>query len=54
MIPRIRLSEQGPEFSRLVYGTWRLLADADGAIEHVMCRARGDRHCQWRAEWRRR
>jgi len=31
-----------------------LLADADGAIEHVMCRARGDRHCQWRAEWRRR
>ncbi len=31
-----------------------LLADADGAIEHVMCRTRGDRHCQWRAEWRRR
>jgi predicted hydrocarbon binding protein len=31
-----------------------LLADADGAIEHVMCRARGDRHCQWRVEWRRR
>ncbi len=30
------------------------LADADGAIEHVMCRARGDRHCQWRSEWRRR
>ena len=31
-----------------------LLADTDGAIEHVMCRSRGDRHCQWRAEWRRR
>ncbi len=31
-----------------------LLADADGAIEHVMCRSRGDRHCQWRTEWRRR
>ena len=31
-----------------------LLADTEGAIEHVMCRARGDRHCQWRAEWRRR
>jgi predicted hydrocarbon binding protein len=31
-----------------------LLTDVDGAIEHVMCRARGDGHCQWRAEWRRR
>lgn len=31
-----------------------LLVDADGAVEHVMCRTRGDRHCQWRAEWRRR
>lgn len=31
-----------------------LLADVDGAIEHVMCRARGDRHCQWRVDWRRR
>jgi len=31
-----------------------LLADADGAVEHILCRARGDRHCQWRAEWRRR
>lgn len=31
-----------------------LLVDADGAIEHVMCRTRGDRHCQWRADWRRR
>lgn len=30
------------------------LADADGAVDHVMCRARGDSRCQWRAEWRRR
>ncbi|MEQ1692909.1 MAG: hypothetical protein ABMA00_16590 [Gemmatimonas sp.] len=31
-----------------------VLADADGAVEHVLCRARGDARCQWRAEWRRR
>lgn len=31
-----------------------LLADADGAVEHVMCRSRGDSRCQWRADWRRR
>jgi predicted hydrocarbon binding protein len=31
-----------------------LLADADGAVEHVLCRSRGDARCQWRAEWRRR
>lgn len=31
-----------------------VLADADGAVEHVMCRTRGDVSCQWRAEWRRR
>lgn len=31
-----------------------VLADADGAVEHVMCRSRGDAKCQWRAEWRRR
>lgn len=31
-----------------------VLADADGAVDHVMCRTRGDAHCQWRAEWRRR
>ncbi len=30
-----------------------VLADTDGAVEHVMCRARGDAHCQWRADWRR-
>jgi predicted hydrocarbon binding protein len=30
-----------------------LLADADGAVEHVMCRSRGDARCQWRADWRR-
>ena len=32
----------------------RLLSGDEGAIEHVMCRTRGDRRCQWRAEWRRR
>gem|GEM_PF-243082 len=31
-----------------------LLAQTDGAVEHVMCRARGDATCQWRSEWRRR
>lgn len=30
-----------------------LLIQAEGAIEHVMCRARGDLRCQWRADWRR-
>lgn len=32
----------------------QLLADADGAVDHVMCRSRGDASCQWRADWRRR
>ena len=31
MISRIALSPTGPEISRVVYGTWRLLDDADGA-----------------------
>jgi len=31
-----------------------VLADADGAVDHVACRARGDARCQWRSEWRRR
>lgn len=31
-----------------------LMADADGAVDHVMCRTRGDSSCQWRADWRRR
>lgn len=31
-----------------------LLAAADGAVDHVMCRTRGDARCQWRADWRRR
>lgn len=29
MIPRVSLSPQGPDFSRLVYGTWRFLDDAE-------------------------
>ena len=28
MLPRIRIAPNGPEFSRLVYGTWRILDDA--------------------------
>ncbi len=31
MIPRVPLAPQGPEFSRLVYGTWRVLDDAASA-----------------------
>lgn len=31
----------------------RDLAAVEGAVEHVQCRARGDRACQWRVEWRR-
>lgn len=30
------------------------VADADGAVEHVLCRARGEARCQWRTDWRRR
>jgi hypothetical protein len=30
------------------------MADTDGAVDHVMCRMRGDASCQWRADWRRR
>ncbi len=31
MISRNRIAPHGPEFSRLVYGTWRILDDADKA-----------------------
>ncbi len=31
----------------------QVLANADGPVEHVLCRSRGDAKCQWRAEWRR-
>lgn len=31
-----------------------LLTGSDGPVDHVMCRARGDSSCQWRADWRRR
>jgi predicted oxidoreductase len=27
MIPRVRIAPHGPEFSRLVYGTWRIIDD---------------------------
>lgn len=30
------------------------LAGADGLVEHVACRARGDGSCQWRTDWRKR
>lgn len=39
MLPRLRLAPAGPEFSRLAYGTWRLLNDA----EHPTPRALHDR-----------
>lgn len=29
MLPRLRLAPAGPEFSRLAYGTWRVLNDAE-------------------------
>lgn len=31
----------------------QVLANFEGAVEHVLCRSRGDAKCQWRAEWRR-
>ena len=37
MIPRIRLAAQGPECSRLAYGTWRLLADPASATPRALC-----------------
>ena len=30
------------------------LAGAEGLVEHVACRARGDASCQWRTDWRKR
>ncbi len=30
------------------------LAGAEGLVEHVACRARGDSSCQWRTDWRKR
>ncbi len=35
MIPRTRLAPNGPEFSRLVYGTWRILDDA-ASTDHLL------------------
>lgn len=37
MIPRIQLSPNGPDCSRLVYGTWRLLADPANATPRAIC-----------------
>jgi predicted oxidoreductase len=37
MIPRIRLASHSPEFSRLAYGTWRLLAAAAAATPRALC-----------------
>ena len=36
MIPRVPLAPQGPEFSRLVYGTWRVLDDAASATSESL------------------
>ncbi|MEP6762974.1 MAG: hypothetical protein ABJB66_01625 [Gemmatimonadaceae bacterium] len=30
------------------------LVGADGLVEHVACRLRGDHSCQWRTDWRKR
>ncbi|MGV3709089.1 MAG: hypothetical protein ACO1Q7_09625 [Gemmatimonas sp.] len=30
------------------------LVGAEGLVEHVACRARGDNSCQWRTDWRKR
>ncbi len=30
------------------------LVGAEGLVEHVACRARGDASCQWRTDWRKR
>ncbi len=38
--PRLRLSPDGPEFSRLVYGTWRLLNDLTATPEDLLLRLR--------------
>jgi predicted oxidoreductase len=39
MVPRAKLSPRGPELSRLVYGTWRLLDDpATATPEHLLRR----------------
>ena len=39
MVPRAKLSPRGPELSRLVYGTWRLLDDpASATPEHLLRR----------------
>lgn len=34
-IPRIRLAPNGPEFSRLVYGTWRILDDSGATSQEL-------------------
>ncbi|OAI58077.1 hypothetical protein AYO49_01480 [Verrucomicrobiaceae bacterium SCGC AG-212-N21] len=34
-LPRIRLAPNGPEFSRLVYGTWRILDDAGANAQEL-------------------
>lgn len=38
MIPHVNLSPQGPSVSRLVYGTWRLLADPALATAQAIAR----------------
>lgn len=41
MISRVKIAPNGPEFSRLIYGTWRFLDDASAANpEHLLERLR--------------
>ena len=35
MLPRIRLAPNGPEFSRLVYGTWRILDEPAASSQEL-------------------
>lgn len=35
MIPRVRIASQGPEFSRLVYGTWRIIDEPTPTLQEL-------------------
>jgi predicted oxidoreductase len=35
MIPRVRIAPHGPEFSRLVYGTWRIIDDPAPTMQEL-------------------
>jgi hypothetical protein len=35
-----------------LHGLLSLLIGGIGSVEHVRCEERGERNCQWRADWR--